>query len=103
MPVSSYGAGAVCCGWRRLWTCVSVRSPADNVPTAQPSGFQLKVARSYLHPDFFFFIFPGIPTDDEQATGLERRALQALKRGKVGSAHTVDISHRKSPNIVFLR
>ncbi|CAL8284300.1 unnamed protein product [Arctogadus glacialis] len=24
----------------------------------------------------------GIPTDDEQATGLERRALQALKKGK---------------------
>ncbi|XP_034081773.1 cytochrome c oxidase subunit 5B, mitochondrial [Gymnodraco acuticeps] len=24
----------------------------------------------------------GIPTDDEQATGLERRALQALKQGK---------------------
>lgn len=29
--------------------------------------------------------FIGIPTDDEQATGLERRALQALKLGKVGS------------------
>ena len=26
---------------------------------------------------------PGVPTDDEQATGLERRALQALKKGKV--------------------
>ncbi|XP_076021594.1 cytochrome c oxidase subunit 5B2 [Genypterus blacodes] len=24
----------------------------------------------------------GIPTDDEQATGLERRALQALKKGQ---------------------
>ncbi|KAJ3610813.1 hypothetical protein NHX12_022904 [Muraenolepis orangiensis] len=24
----------------------------------------------------------GIPTDDEQATGLERRALEALKKGK---------------------
>ncbi|XP_031734900.1 cytochrome c oxidase subunit 5B2 [Anarhichas minor] len=24
----------------------------------------------------------GVPTDEEQATGLERRALQALKRGK---------------------
>ncbi|XP_030012134.1 cytochrome c oxidase subunit 5B2 isoform X2 [Sphaeramia orbicularis] len=24
----------------------------------------------------------GVPTDDEQATGLERRALQALKQGK---------------------
>ncbi|XP_056147233.1 cytochrome c oxidase subunit 5B, mitochondrial [Lampris incognitus] len=24
----------------------------------------------------------GIPTDEEQATGLERRALQALKKGK---------------------
>lgn len=28
--------------------------------------------------------FSGIPTDEEQATGLERRALQALKHGKVG-------------------
>lgn len=27
----------------------------------------------------------GIPTDEEQATGLERRALQALKHGKVFS------------------
>lgn len=27
----------------------------------------------------------GIPTDEEQATGLERRALQALKHGKVRS------------------
>ncbi|TKS85349.1 Cytochrome c oxidase subunit 5B, mitochondrial [Collichthys lucidus] len=30
----------------------------------------------------------GIPTDDEQATGLERRALQALKRGKVTTTTT---------------
>lgn len=27
--------------------------------------------------------FSGIPTDEEQATGLERRSLQALKHGKV--------------------
>lgn len=94
VPVSSYGAGAgCCCGWR----------PPDNVPTAQPSGFQLKVT-SYVLIFILIFPFPpppGIPTDDEQATGLERRALQALKRGKVGSAHTVDISNRTSPNVLF--
>lgn len=27
--------------------------------------------------------FQGIPTDEEQSTGLERRALEALKLGKV--------------------
>lgn len=27
----------------------------------------------------------GVPTDDEQATGLERHALEALKHGKVFS------------------
>lgn len=30
------------------------------------------------------YTFSGIPTDEEQATGLERRTLQALKLGKVG-------------------
>lgn len=29
--------------------------------------------------------FQGIPTDEEQSTGLERRALEALKLGKVGN------------------
>uniref|UniRef100_A0A3B4FZM0 Cytochrome c oxidase subunit 5B, mitochondrial n=1 Tax=Pundamilia nyererei TaxID=303518 RepID=A0A3B4FZM0_9CICH len=35
-----------------------------------------------LHQTFLLFNFSGIPTDEEQATGLERRTLQALKQGK---------------------
>lgn len=41
--------------------------------------------------------FAGIPTDEEQAAGLERRILQSLKKGKVrfntlaGTAVLVDI------------
>uniref|UniRef100_A0A3Q3FDP5 Cytochrome c oxidase subunit 5B, mitochondrial n=1 Tax=Labrus bergylta TaxID=56723 RepID=A0A3Q3FDP5_9LABR len=48
-------------------------------------GFRLRTKTTLLsNPrinETFSFV-SGIPTDEEQATGLERRALQALKHGK---------------------
>lgn len=43
------------------------------------SGLQFEINDLLL----YYVILSGVPTDEEQATGLERRALQALKHGKV--------------------
>lgn len=46
------------------------------------------------------FFPPGIPTDEEQATGLERRTLQALKQGKV-SFWSIIFWYRSSQNFAM--
>uniref|UniRef100_A0A8C7HRF0 Uncharacterized protein n=1 Tax=Oncorhynchus kisutch TaxID=8019 RepID=A0A8C7HRF0_ONCKI len=49
-------------------TCTTLQLPINNV-----------VARSLPHA---MGTLKGIPTDEEQATGLERRALKTLENGK---------------------
>lgn len=49
-----------------------------------------------------FFPFSGIPTDEEQATGLERRSLQALKHGKVIQHSRLTSHTAMGPNILYL-
>lgn len=50
---------------------------------------------------FVIFFPPGIPTDEEQATGLERRALQALKHGKVVFSTQFPFAHTSHLLIFF--
>lgn len=50
-------------------------------------------------------LFTGIPTDEEQATGLEKVIMKAMKQGEVRPTHrNSDIMcSRNMKNIVFLK
>uniref|UniRef100_A0A673XE91 Uncharacterized protein n=1 Tax=Salmo trutta TaxID=8032 RepID=A0A673XE91_SALTR len=62
-------------------TCTSLQLPINNVlARSLPRAMGTLKGHHRCHPSDS--LLSGIPTDEEQATGLERHALQALKKGK---------------------